>query len=63
MEYKCSVCGETIKEGMEVFLTHTDKHVVDIIKEKHPQWVDADGVCHKCVEYYKKQMKGDLEES
>ena len=63
MEYKCSVCGKKIKEGMEVFLTHTDEHIIDIIKEKHPKWVDSDGVCHECVKYYKNQMKGEPEES
>ena len=63
MEYKCSVCEEVIKDGAAEFFDHTEKHIVDIVKEKHPKWIEEDGICPKCVEYYKSQLKGNSQES
>jgi len=42
-----------------VVVPHTEQHVVDAIKKKHPEWAESNGVCKKCYEFYKKQMKGD----
>ncbi len=58
MEYKCPVCGKNLKEDLPEYMDHTEKHIIDVIKEKHPEWVEKDGLCHKCLEYYKKEMSG-----
>jgi len=57
MEYVCSVCKEKIKDGPGVYIDHTEKHIVDMIMENHPDW-EENGVCEKCYEYYKKELKG-----
>lgn len=59
MEYKCSICGENVGKDLLSFIDHTDNHVIDEIKKGHPEWVAEDGVCQPCLEYYKKQLKGD----
>jgi hypothetical protein len=59
MEYKCSICGDKIDGDLKLFVDHTETHVVDAIKERHPDWVEKDGVCLKCLDYYKKEIKGD----
>ena len=59
MEYKCSVCSDQVKGDLLVFINHTEGHIVDEIKAKHPEWVEADGICQKCVDYFKGQMKGE----
>jgi len=58
MEYKCSVCGENIGQELLVFIDHTDQHIINVIKTKHPEWAEDDGMCKKCVDYYRKQIKG-----
>ncbi len=58
MKYKCSVCDQAIEGDLLVYINHTESHIMDEIKAKHPQWVENDGVCQKCVEYYKDQMSG-----
>ncbi|MDD5217528.1 MAG: hypothetical protein PHN49_05375 [Candidatus Omnitrophica bacterium] len=59
VDYLCPVCQKKMKRDLVVFLKHTDEHIVDMIKSKHPEWVSADGVCRKCSDYYRKQIKGE----
>ena len=44
----CKLCNsETDK------LNHKIKHfVLSFIKEQHPDWVEKDGSCKKCLNYY-----------
>jgi len=58
MDYKCPLCGNVIKEDLQKYVDHTERHIVDIIREKHPDWAKGDTVCHKCIDYYRKQIKG-----
>jgi len=44
---------------LALFLDHTNQHVIEEIKKTHPEWVEADGACQPCVEYYRKAMSGD----
>ena len=59
MGYKCAVCGDRVSDDLKTFVQHTEGHITDLIKLKHPDWVQKDGLCHKCLEYYKKQIKGE----
>ncbi len=59
MSYQCGVCGKAIEDDLKRFVQHTEGHIVDLIKKKHPDWVEKDGVCPKCFEYYKKQIRGE----
>lgn len=59
MGYKCSLCSETIEDDLLVYIDHTEKHIIDEIRAKHPEWADKDGVCPKCVQYFKAQLRGD----
>jgi len=59
MEYKCSLCEKKIEDDLTVYIDHTEKHIVEEIQSDHPEWVNEDGICPKCVDYYRKQMKGD----
>jgi hypothetical protein len=29
-----------------------EQAVIDLIKRNHPEWVEPDGACKKCIEYY-----------
>lgn len=54
--YVCPVCSRTLERDILIFLNHTDAHVIDRIKEAHPQWAAADGICEPCVQYYRSQI-------
>lgn len=59
IEYKCSVCGEVLEHDLLVYMDHTEQHIVDEIKAKHPDWEEKNGLCKKCVEYYRSQIEGE----
>lgn len=59
MEYQCSVCGAKVRDGLMVYIDHTERHIIDEIKSHHPDWAEEDGLCAKCVEYYKAQLRGE----
>ena len=58
MKYQCSVCGEKVDDNLVVYISHTEKHIIDEIKNSHPEWAAQSGVCEKCIEYYKAQFRG-----
>ncbi len=59
MAYKCSVCSEHVEGDLLVYINHTEEHIIDEIRAKHPDWAEEDGMCKKCVDYFRSQMKGD----
>ena len=58
MNYLCDICKGEVSGDSLTFIVHNEEHIVDVIKKKHPEWIEKNGVCHKCLEYYKKQLKG-----
>jgi C4-type Zn-finger protein len=56
MDYVCPVCGEKMERSLKHVIPHTEKHIVDEIKKKHPKWAHKDPLCGKCLDYYKKQL-------
>lgn len=59
MEYTCGICGEHMPHDLLVYIDHTEKHIMQEIQGKHPEWVEKDGLCKKCLEYYRKELKGE----
>lgn len=61
--YRCPLCDREMERNLILFLDHTEQHIIDRIKEAHPEWVEADGVCKPCAEYYKKELSGEFREA
>ena len=59
MVYTGSVCQQNVEDDLLVYIDHTEKHIIDEIRADHPDWVEKNGLCKKCAEYYRQQMKGD----
>jgi len=60
MEYQCSACGVKVSGDMLIYRDHMNKHIIDLIKTDHPNWVEQDGICKKCVEYYESELRGSV---
>ena len=58
MAYTCSLCQETVKGDTLVYIEHTEQHIIDEIRSSHPEWAEEDGLCRKCVDYFKAQLRG-----
>ena len=39
-----------------VFLTNA----VDLIRHDHPDWAQGDGVCQKCIDFYRAEINGSI---
>ena len=59
MEYVCPTCGEKVPRDLLVFLSHTEDHIVDVVKRQHPDWIEGDGFCKRCYNYYKNELTKD----
>lgn len=55
-EFVCPICKARMARDMSIIKPHTETHIIDAIKKKHPKWAKADGVCRKCYDYYKSQI-------
>jgi len=60
MEYTCSVCKKEIQGGLVRFTEHTEKHIIELVKHDHPEWVEADGLCPACAQYYHHEIEGSV---
>jgi len=52
-EFKCPTCGKIISRELLTIVSHTEEDIIEAIKRDHPNWVQGDGICEKCYEYYK----------
>ena len=50
----CPLCGTLVPPEMLELHAWAEDWVLETIREKNPSWVEPDGACQKCVEYYQK---------
>ncbi|HQP10447.1 MAG TPA: hypothetical protein PKV41_03605 [Candidatus Omnitrophota bacterium] len=58
MAYHCSICRKKVEQDLMAFISHTEGHIMEEIRKDHPEWVEKNGLCRKCVDYYRTQIKG-----
>ena len=56
--YQCPLCGRQLERELLLFLDHTNQHIIDRIKESHPEWIAENGVCPPCLDYYQSEISG-----
>ena len=59
--YQCPMCGNKMERDLVLFLDHANQHIIDKIKESHPEWVAQDGICKPCANFYALQLSGKLD--
>ena len=55
-DFVCGTCGKALPRDLLVIIPHTEEHIVEAIRKKHPDWSEPHGICKKCYNYYKEQM-------
>ena len=58
MEYRCSVCGESVEDDVLVYIDHAERYIMDEIRADHPEWEEKDSLCQECMDYYHEQLRG-----
>lgn len=59
MKFICPICNKELPRELRVIIPHTERHIIDTIKEEHPEWVGTNGVCKKCYDYYIKELNSE----
>lgn len=57
--YVCSTCHQKVEGDLVRYIHHTELHIIDVIKKRHPDWDCTEGLCPKCLECFRKAMKGE----
>ena len=60
MDYQCSVRRQKVNGDLVAYVDHTEKHVIDLVKNDHPDWVENNGMCRKCLDYYRAEIQGSV---
>lgn len=55
-EFRCPTCGKIIPRELLTIISHAEQDIVEEIKKDHPDWVEDNGICKQCYDYYKKQL-------
>ncbi len=50
MMQRCSLCGKQA----DIVHIEAEQYILDVIKKDHPEWVNKNGSCKACMDYYKK---------
>ena len=46
------VCGEAVSAEIANLHALAEEWVIDQIRNEHPEWVEDDGLCPRCMEHY-----------
>jgi len=60
-DFVCGTCGKSMARELGIIIPHTEDHIVDVIKKKHPEWIEEDGIRKKCYDYYKEQLHPEMD--
>lgn len=52
----CPICRESVEKLLYKFHVESEGMVIDRIKISNPEWVENDGICSRCVDYYHLQI-------
>ena len=52
IRYQCHRCGKYIESSSVLAHAKAEEYLIGLIKRDHPEWVEAEGTCHRCEDYY-----------
>jgi len=48
----CPLCSDTVDKLLYRFHIDDERNILEKIKSQNPLWVEHDGACSRCVDYY-----------
>ncbi|RME55861.1 MAG: hypothetical protein D6795_02420 [Deltaproteobacteria bacterium] len=52
-KFICPVCERAVDDVIIPFHKNVERQILALIQRHNPRWVEPDGSCPKCIEYYK----------
>lgn len=52
-KYPCPICGDPVDEELMYLHFERERWLVKRIQAEHPEWVETDGACPKCIKAFK----------
>lgn len=52
----CPLCNDAVDKLLYRFHIDDERTVIDRIKQNNPQWTEEDGICSRCVDYYRVEI-------
>ncbi len=59
MKKVCPICKKTVDEDMAQACDKAEDWILATIRRSHPDWVEKDGSCSKCLAYYRTMNPSD----
>ncbi len=53
MKKLCPICKKHVDENIVGVCRDAEQWIIDSIRRAHPEWVEKDGTCSKCLDYYR----------
>ena len=50
----CPICQKKVDSFSAEVCHEAKEYIMKRIKDDHPEWVEKDGLCPKCMDYYEK---------
>ena len=57
----CPICKRETTDDMIQLCKDAEDWILGTIRKMHPDWVEEDGSCSRCLEFYKGLGKTELE--
>lgn len=48
-----------MERDLLLFIGHTDAHILQELKKRHPEWITHEGYCQKCLDHFRAAMRGE----
>lgn len=52
----CPLCHDQVEKLFYRFHLDGERHVLDWIRQQNPSWLEGDGICSRCVDYYRTEI-------
>lgn len=52
----CPLCHDQVEKLLYRFHLDGERRVIDLIRQQNPSWLEGDGICSRCVDYYRTEI-------
>jgi hypothetical protein len=49
-----------MERDLLLFIGHTDTHILQELKKRHPEWITQEGYCPQCLDHLRAAMRGEV---